>query len=219
MALVITAFIGAAVTGMLFSTSRATESRTDVRQAVVHSEQLLARLRAQVLASASFLAVKAMDDPDPSQLTAGQVDADDLDNAFVLLWLGDDNGDASVNLGELGLLEYDPDQEQTLRFYTVTWPTGWTPEQIAAANTTYAADAKFLQEALRAKWSSCADYCPYFTGSLWSTRVKSLACTLDQADPLTARLATLRVNLAAGDLTEPLVLVAGLRTPTSVGGS
>ncbi|HNQ24287.1 MAG TPA: prepilin-type N-terminal cleavage/methylation domain-containing protein [Phycisphaerae bacterium] len=190
-ALTITVVIGAAVASMLFTTARATETRTDVRRAVVHSQQLDARLRAKVLSAGAFLGTDA---------------------THLLLWLRDDNDNQLVNLGELGLLEFDTGTKQ-LRFYAAVWPAGWSQAQIATANVTYSTGTNYLQQALAARGAA------YFPQQVWSRQVGALSITLDKADPLLARLATLRMTMAVGDLAEPLIVAAALRAPQTVGGS
>ena len=189
-ALVISAIVAAAVMSMLFATARATETRTDVRHSVVHANQLEARLRHSILSSCSFLG---------------------KDDTHLVLWLSDDNDDDVVNLGELGLLEYDAGSTQ-LRFYEVVWPAGWDQATIDAANAAYAAGENFLQRALNAQGQE------YFPQRVWSNQVSAATITLDDVAPLNAKLATLRLTLAGGDIPHPLVVAVGLRRPKSVTG-
>ena len=189
-ALAISAIVAAAVMSMLFATARATETRTDVRHSVIHANQLEARLRHCILSSCAFLG---------------------KDTTHLVLWLSDDNDDDVVNLGELGLIEYDAGNTQ-LRFYEVVWPAGWNQAKIDAANVAYTAGENFLQRALNAQGAV------YFPQRVWSNQVSALTITLDDATPLDAKLATLRLTVASGDIPHPLIVAAGLRTPKSVTG-
>ena len=190
MALVISAIVAGAVMSMLFATARATETRTDVRHSVVHANQLEARLRHSILSSCSFLG---------------------KDDTHLVFWLSDDNDDDVVNLGELGLLEHDAGSTQ-LRFYEVVWPAGWDQATIDAANVAYSAGENFLKRALDVQGQV------YFPQRVWSNQVSALTITLNDATPLNANLATLRLTVAGGDIPHPLVVTAGLRTPKAVTG-
>lgn len=183
--LTVTAVIGAAVAGMLYTTGRATENRRDLRQALIAAHALQQRLSACVNAARAFLAADAEQ---------------------TVLWRSDPDANRAVNLGELGLIEYD-DAAGEVRTYEVVWPQGWSQAQIDAANVVYPADADFLAAAIQAKAGGL------LVPSVLSRKVTAGAIALDNATPQAARLATLRLTLTEGDLDYPLVMAAALRAP------
>ncbi len=62
--------------------------------------------------------------------------------AAVLIWKADSNYDGKVQLEEIALLTHqisgDPDDPNTIRYYELVYPSGWTAAQKAVANITLA---------------------------------------------------------------------------------
>lgn len=183
-ALAITSVIGAATVSMLFATTRATEVQRDVRGSIIRQQSVYARLKDRVNTALAFLGA---------------------DDDQVVLWLADDNEDGFVNLGELGLLEYDAANDQLLS-YSIEWPGGWSQSQIDGANTQYSNSDNFITRAENAKATG------YFPSSVWASDVTAMTFTLDPGAPLTARVLTVRTTFSTGLLEQEFVSVCGLRT-------
>jgi prepilin-type N-terminal cleavage/methylation domain-containing protein len=188
-AMVITGLVAAGAASILFATSQATDDRNDVRRSVVRSAAADTRLRGKVHSSRSFLA-------------AG---ADEL-----VLWANDENDDGVVNLGEILFFQRDGTANE-LRYYEVSWPGGWTQEQIDAANTAYAPATDFSAVAASAKTSG------NFSETTWATGVYNFAVTLDGATPQAARVATIRLTFSTDGVEQSYVVVGSVRAPTTPG--
>ncbi|MFQ5414622.1 MAG: type II secretion system protein J [Phycisphaerae bacterium] len=182
-ALSITSLIATAATTMLFATSRATEARQDLRHVMTRSAVVQARLADEIHRAAAFLA-------------AG---TDQL-----ILWSSDANGNGSVNLAEIVLIERDSGTNE-LRRYAIVWPAGWSQATIDAANTTYAANTDFAAVVVSAKATG------NFPATVWSSETTAMTAVLNNATAQDATLATLRLTLTSGDVAESMVAAASLR--------
>ena len=188
-AMVITGFVAAGAATILFATSQATDDRNDVRRSVVRSAVTDTRLRGKIHSALSFLAVGT----------------DEL-----VLWANDENDDGVVNLGEIIFFQRDGSANE-LRYYEVSWPTGWTQEQIDAANTAYVPATDFSAVAASAKTSG------NFSETTWATGVYSFVVVLEGATPQASRVATMSLTFSTDGVEQHYVTVGSIRTPTTPG--
>jgi len=184
-ALVITSLIVSTTLAMMFSTTRATTASHQTRRTSVRVASLQAKLLSVIHGASSFLG---------------------LSTDGLVLWGGDSNGDSSVNLDELVLIERDTGTNE-LKRYRIVWPTGWTQNQIDAANTSYPSSSNYLGLAQQAKTD------PNFQSVIWMTGVTAFSVTLNNAIQQNATLVTIRLDMSTGDLTAKIVAAYSLREP------
>ncbi len=65
--------------------------------------------------------------------TGGSISGQTTAAACVMFWCADSNNDKAMQFSEMGLLQYDKISESVL-FYGVRWPAGWTAAQKASAD-------------------------------------------------------------------------------------
>lgn len=188
LALAIAGLVSASAAGMLMAVSYGTSSKRDLRSAVVKSQVVDNRIASAIRGSRAIL---------------------ETGIDYLVLWTGDTDANGAANapdLAEMRLIERDS-ATHTLKAYQ--FPDSWTQVQIDAANITYALTGNpggfFLTVTTAAKTAGS------FQPTLWGSGVTSISFVLDDPDPSLTRLASYRLVIASGDLSETVVGSASVR--------
>lgn len=185
LALTISALVSAGVAAMMVAVSYGSSSDRDMRGLLVKSRTIDARINAAIRSSRTIL---------------------ETGTDYLVLWMADTRQNDAPNLSEIRLIERNGSDE--LNSYKADFPDGWSEEQIEAADTQYQVSDDFLAATTAAKATG------YFPASLWATDVTAIEFVLDTADPTTTKLASYRVTLQDGDMTETAIGAASLRSRT-----
>lgn len=177
------AIVGLAIASMLAAVAYGTSSTQNIRTMVVGQKTISTRLTAAVRGSRMVLA--ASDD-------------------WALLWTADLNGDGLPTVNELRLVEHDADAMQ-IRSHQADF-TGMTEEQITTANVSYQMEDDFAAVVATLKATA------YFPARVWAKNVTTMNLTLNNAQAQSATVVAYRATLRAGDLTDPAIGAAALRS-------
>lgn len=171
MATMIISLVTAAVAGMMMVVSTGTQDSGNVMDVVVRHKTLSARLGAEVRDAQAILVT---------------------DNASLLLWHEDANGDDAVNLSELRWITLDADAKE-LYCLRVAFPDHYTQEQIEAV------DRAYLQGEDLVDLFGKLDVAGLVESSLWAQAVKAI--TFDAPQPLVGKrkLVVYDLTLEHGD--------------------
>lgn len=174
----IMAMTGAAATTLMFTVAKGTQTDKDLREIVTKHKVLDARFAASL--RESYMVLDKGDD-------------------FIVIWINDDDGSGTPNLGEIARLHYDADTDQIYNYQA--------PVDLADVdNTEYtlADDFDTITESL--------DGDPDFPDQVWATDVSAFTVTLDdEADPQSARLLTLRWTFTVNGFSDEGATSAALR--------
>ncbi|MCC6579850.1 MAG: type II secretion system protein [Phycisphaeraceae bacterium] len=176
------AMVGLAVAAMTSAVAYGTSSSKDIRSLVVKHKTIASRLTAALRGSHRVLA---------------------SNNAILVLWVEDVNGDAVPQLSELRRLEYEGAAGE-LRSYKTDF-TGMTEAQIAAVEATFALDANFINETASRIGQT------YFPVEVWSHGVAGWTASFNDATVQDATLVAYRITLQSGDLTDIAIGTAAMR--------
>lgn len=191
-ALVIVALIALSTGGMLTAVARATESDRASRTLLMRSHAAQVRLRAYV---------------DPA-LCALQHDGQ---SGSLALWLHDDRDVGQVNLSEIRLIAHDQ-AESRLVVERVSFPEGWSEQQVEAADVALGAGADYFAAVAQQRALG-------FTSlQVIASAVQSAAWSFSDETPSEARsgMLALAVGPSAGEPTD-LRFVFGLPNHTQPG--
>jgi prepilin-type N-terminal cleavage/methylation domain-containing protein len=180
--LAITGMVGAAVAAMLGAVSYGTSSGKDMRSLVVRNKMLSARFTAAVRAGGMVL---------------------ELDSDHIVLWLHDDNGSGTPNLGEIRYIEYDAANDR-IRCYAADFG-GMNQAQIDAANDQFALADDF------AAFTAADRGQTHFPEQVWANNVTSWTVTVNDADEQLSSLVSFRFDLTHGELSDTVIGAAALR--------
>ena len=175
--LVITAMVAGAAMTMLWSVNRGTQSQESRRQVIMRRFLLSNRLSTVLRSSERVLA-------------AG--------SDYVVLWLGDTNGDGKPSLAELQRLEWAADESRI-------WSYAAPATLPSADNTAYATTADFNAATIAVAGSA------KFPGEVWGTGVEDFEVTLDDATPAEAKMVRFAMTLASDNATADLMVVNRMR--------
>lgn len=178
-----TAIVGLAIASMLAAVAYGTSSTQNIRTMVVGQKTISTRLTAAVRGSRMVLA-----------------SGDD----WALLWTADTNGDGLPTVNEIRLIEHDADTMQ-IRSHQADF-TGMTEEEITTANVSYQMEDDFAAAVATLKATA------YFPARVWAKNVTAMNLTLNNAQAQSATVMAYRATLRAGDLTDPAIGAAALRS-------
>lgn len=188
LALAITGLVSASVAAMLMAVSYGTSSDRDLRTVVVNTKVIDARISSAIRSSRAIL---------------------ETGTDYLVLWSDDTNPNGTADapdLSEIRLIERDSGSDE-LNSYK--FPDSWTQAQIDAANESYQLSGNpagfFLTETTQAKTAG------YFQPTLWGSGITAIQFQLDDTDPATTSMASYRLTLSAGDLTDTVVGAASAR--------
>ncbi len=137
-------------------------------------------------------------------------------NAAALLWKADANYDWQVQFSEMALLEYHPSTDatdpNTLRLYQVTWPTGWTPAQQQAADTTLSSTDQIYQDS-QIDLFKTLQYVSYVVLARDVT-----ACTINKNDSASTTRPSLdyKITITRGTTSETDLGTVAVRSPSTL---
>ncbi len=182
LSLAITATIGVALATMMVSVSYGTTSKAQLRSAIVQLKAVTNRFDAALRGSAMVL---------------------DHGEDYLVLWIADSRADDAPNLSELRLIEYDAAAGR-LTSHTADFGS-LSDAQIEAVDTRYelTSDFRTVTTALKAG--------PYFPATRWADGVTLWQVALDDDDPQAATVASYRLAITSGPLTETNIGAVALR--------
>jgi prepilin-type N-terminal cleavage/methylation domain-containing protein len=189
MALSITGLVGVAVATMMAGVSYGTTSKKELGAVVVKLKAVTGRLDAALRSGAMIL---------------------EVGTNYLVVWNGDANGDEAANISEIRLIERDAATGR-LTSYSANFGS-MTEAQIEAVDTGYALNSNFRTVTTSLKSGQ------YFPGTRWADEVTAWSVTPDQADEQAARVASYRITITSGTVSETEIGAAALRNIDAAGG-
>ena len=183
LALGVTSLVAAGVAMVMFATARGTSSSQDVHGLVIKHKIIDSRLGGLVRSCQMVLATGSN---------------------YMVLWVFDTAGNGVPNRDEIRYIEFNSTTNEVWSYKTV-WPSGWTQDQINAANTAYPLTTAFgtVIPALKGQAT--------FIGERWATGVTGFSVTLNNAVAQSASLVNYTVTITQASGAEPVYGAAALR--------
>lgn len=169
LALTITVMISGAIASMMAAIAAGVETRHDVRATMVRAAVATGRLGAYVASSRCALATSETD---------------------LVLWLRDSRESGTVHASEIRWILYDPDSGQYNVLF-VKFPDDWSEIQRNLADREYASNSD---------WNAVLnqyDDLGYISMSCLVDELASVAVSIDQVNPLDARVVSFALSFAA----------------------
>jgi hypothetical protein len=191
LALAVTGLASAAVAAMLTAVSYGTSTKRDLRNVVVKSRVIDTRIASAIRASQAIL---------------------EAGTNYLVLWMGDTNSNGTADAPDLSEIRLIERNDADNRLSSYGFPDSWTQAQIDAADVAYPLTGNppgFFQSA-----TAAAKMAGSFQPTLWGSDIIALDFGLDGTDPANTALASYRLTLGAGDLSESVVSSASVRYGT-----